>query len=143
MSEDYQASVSKGPEIKNPGPLTRNVLAYDETMRRLIPHIKTQADWAPLEEFVALDEFERVGCFLEVQNWAQYRDMLTGWAGHTAKFETSVRRIAELPGHVYYEIEERHFRGGKTDIVNSMTVFAFNEAGKICHLDVFLQQPAR
>ena len=41
---------------------------------------------------------------------------------------------------VYFEVEERHFRGGDVNVVNSMTVFDFNEDGKIRHLDVYLQQ---
>jgi hypothetical protein len=43
-------------------------------------------------------------------------------------------------GLVYFEVEERHFRGGDVNVVNSMTVFEFNENGKIRHLDVYLQQ---
>jgi hypothetical protein len=126
------------------GPLTRTVLAYEKAIRRLVPTVTQAADWAPLSEFVAVDEFERVGTFLEVQNWQQYTEMLTRWASATAKFETTVRRVVELASHVYYEIEERHFRGHDVTVVtvvNSMTVFEFNEAGKICHLDVYLQQP--
>ena len=51
-----------------------------------------------------------------------------------------MRRISELRGLVYFEVEERHFRGGNVHVVNSMTVFEFNEDGKIRHLDVYLQQ---
>jgi hypothetical protein len=94
-----------------------------------------------LTELVAVDEFERVGCFLEVQNWPQYTEMLAKWASAIATFETTVRRITEVPGLVYYEVEERHFRGGNVHVVNSLTVFEFNEAGKIRHLNVYLQQP--
>ena len=39
--------------------------------------------------------------------------MLTQWASATDSFETTVRRISEVDGLVYFEIEERHFRGGK------------------------------
>ena len=78
----------------------------------------------PLADFVAVDEFERVGTFLEVQDWQQYTAMLTQWASATAKFETTVRRVSELPGLVYFEVEERHFRGDDVHVVNSMTVFA-------------------
>jgi hypothetical protein len=122
------------------GPLTRNVLDYTQTMKRLVPAITAPADWAPLAEFVAVDEFERVGTFLEVQDWQQYTEMLTKWASATETFETTVRRISELPGLVYFEIEERHFRGGNVNVVNSMTVFEFDEDGRIRHLDVYLQQ---
>ena len=123
------------------GPLTRTILDYEGTIRRLVPTIKGPADWAPLAEFVAVDEFERVGTFLEVQTWQQYTDMLTQWASATDSFETTVRRVSELDGLVYFGIEERHFRGGHVHVVNSMTVFEFDEGGKIRHLDVYLQQP--
>ena len=123
------------------GLLTRTILDYEATIRRLVPTIKGPADWAPLAEFVAVDEFERVGTFLEVQTWLQYTDMLTQWASATDSFETTLRRVSELDGLVYFEIEERHFRGGHVHVVNSMTVFEFDKGGKICHLDVYLQQP--
>jgi hypothetical protein len=123
------------------GPLTRKVLDYAQTMKRLVPAIAAPADWAPLAEFLAVDEFERAGPFLEVQDWQQYTEMLTKWASATETFETTVRRISEMPGLVYFEIEERHFRGGNVNVVNSMTVFEFDEDGRIRHLDVYLQQP--
>jgi hypothetical protein len=122
------------------GPLTRTILDYTGTIRRLEPTIKGPADWAPLAEFVAIDDFERVGTFLEVQTWQQYTGMLTQWASATDSFETTVRRVSELDGLVYFEIEERHFQGGRVHVVNSMTVFEFDEGGKIRHLDVYLQQ---
>jgi len=141
MVERRESMVNMGSSLENPGPLTRKVLGYEQTMKRLVPAAKAPNDWAPLAEFVAVDEFERGGTFLEVQNWQQYTEMLTQWASATAKFETTVRRVSELPGLVYFEIEERHFRGDNVNVVNSLTVFEFNEAGKIRHLDVYLQQP--
>lgn len=66
--------------------------------------------------------------------------MMTEWAAATDRFETTVRRVSELPDLVYFEIEERHFRGDTAHVVNSLTVFEFNEDGKIRHLDVYLQQ---
>ncbi len=126
--------------MRDPGPLTRAVLDYTETMARLVPAVNGASDWAPLAEFVAVDEFERVGTFMEVQDWQQYTEMLTKWASATDRFETTVRRVSELPGLVYFEIEERHFRGDAAHVVNSLTVFEFNEDGKIRHLDVYLQQ---
>ena len=94
-----------------------------------------------MTEFVAVDEFERVGTFLEVQSWSQYTEMLTQWASAIATFETTVQRISELPGLVYYEVEERHLVGDQVNVVNSLTVFEFDDDGKIRHLDVYLQQP--
>ncbi len=122
------------------GPLTAKVETYSETVRRIVPNARLTEDWAPLAELVAVDEFERIGTFLEVQNWQQYTEMLTGWASAMDTFETTVRRITEVPGLVYYEVEERHHVGEHTTIVNSLTVFDFNDEGKIRHLDVYLQQ---
>jgi hypothetical protein len=72
---------------------------------------------------------------------AQYIEMLTAWASGTDSFETTVRRASELSHRVYYEIEERHHRAGDVTVVDSTTVFAFDESGKIRRLDVYLQQP--
>jgi hypothetical protein len=122
------------------GPLADRVLKYTETMQRLVPEAKEPADWAPLAALVAVDEFERVGTFREVQDWQQYTEMLSQWAAATDRFDTAVRRISELPGLLYYEVEERHFRGASVHIVNSMTVFEFTDDARIRHLDVYLQQ---
>ena len=127
--------------MTDPGPLTRMVLDYVRTMERLVPTVEAPEDWAPLTDFVAVDEFERVGTFLEVQSWSQYTEMLTQWASATATFETTVQRISELPGLVYYAVEERHLAGENVNVVNSLTVFEFDDDGKIRHLDVYLQQP--
>ena len=126
--------------MTEPGPLTSTVLAYVRTMEEIVPTVAGPEDWAPLAEYVAVDEFERVGTFLEVQDWAQYTGMLTQWASAIATFETTVRRISEVAGLVYYEVEERHHAGDRVAVVNSLTVFAFDDTGQIRHLDVYLQQ---
>ena len=128
-------------DLAEVGPLTRHVLAYEQAMRDLVPLVKSAADWRPLEHFVATESFVRVGTFLEVQDWPQYAEMLTTWANTIDSFETKVRRVAEVEDRVYYEIEERHARGSNVNIVNSMTVFAFNQEKMMRRLDVYLQQP--
>ena len=140
MTDARSSADASTPSTEDLGPLTRKVLEYEQTMKRLVPTVKAPAEWAPLAEFVAVDEFERIGTFLEVQNWQQYTEMITRWASATESFETTVRRISEAGPLVYFEIEERHFRAGSVQVVNSMTVFEFDSDGKICHLDVFLQQ---
>jgi hypothetical protein len=124
------------------GPLTIKVMQYQDTVRQLVPKVKTPQDWAPLASLIAVDRFERIGTFLEVQNWEQYAEMLTGWANSVDSFETTVRRVTELSKLVYFEIEERHLFGGNTHTVNSMTVFEFDSDAKICHVAVYLQQAA-
>jgi hypothetical protein len=140
MVDTRNAVLNHGSTIEGTGPLTRRVLGYTETIERLVPTVTSSADWAALAEYVAVEEFERVGTFLEVQDWQQYVEMLTRWASATDAFETRVRRVSELPGLVYLEVEEGHVRGGTASVVNSMTVFEFDEVGRIRHLNVYLQQ---
>lgn len=122
------------------GPLTKKVRDYADTMARVVSGSPAPDDWSRVAEFVAVDGFERIGPFLEVQDWQQCVEMLSAWAGSVDRFETSVRRITEQGNLVYFQVEERHFVGDQTMKVNSLSVFEFNEAGKICHLDVFLQK---
>ena len=123
------------------GPLTDKVLGYEAAMRRLVPTVRVQEDWQPLTEFVAVEDFERVGTFMEHQDWHAYAEMLTQWAGSIDSFETSLHRVSESGNLVYYEIEERHHRGGNVSVVNSLTVFEFGDDGRIRRLAVYLQPP--
>jgi hypothetical protein len=124
------------------GYLTKKVIAYQDTVKGLVSSATTPQDWvAPLGEFIAADEFERTGPFLDVQNFTQYTEMVNGWAQGTQDFDTTVRRVSELPLRVYFEVEERHQIGDTNLVVNSMSVFEFNDDEKIRRLDVFLQQP--
>jgi hypothetical protein len=122
------------------GPQPRNVLEYQELMKQLVPTVEAPKDWAPLESLVAVDDFERVGTRREVQDWQQYVHLLTGWACAIDRFETTVHRVSELPGVVYFAAEERHFRDQEITVVNSLSVFEFDTAAKIRRLSVYLQQ---
>jgi hypothetical protein len=136
-------SVTPGPVPT--GPLSRKVLEFEAVMKRLVKAAKdpafTVAEWAPLAAYAATGEFERVGTWLEVMNWEQYTAFLTQWATASLGFDTVLRRISELPGLVYLELEERHTRPDGVSVVNSLSVYEFNDDRKIRHLDVYLQQP--
>ncbi|GAA2725029.1 hypothetical protein [Actinocorallia aurantiaca] len=128
--------------IKEHTGLSRKALEYGLTTKRLVDGAKSPgfstADWAPLAELVAVDEFERIGNFKEVMNWQEYVEFLTGWAT-SADWECSFKRVTEKPGLVFLELEERSRIGDYKSIVNSVSVYEFNEAGKIRHIDVYLQ----
>ena len=87
---------------------------------------------------MAVDKFEQVGS-LEVMNWHQYTEFLTKWASQTA-FETKRRRISELPGLVFLELQETNTTETQSTVVNSLSVYEFNDDGKIRHLDIYLQR---
>jgi hypothetical protein len=143
MATSDELTRGSGSDGDKVGPLARRVLAYEAMMRHLVSMPEAPEDWSPLAEFVATDDFERVGTFAEVQNWQQYTEMLTAWAGATSTFESTTLRMSELDNLVFFEIEERHFRNNETSVVNSMTVFEFDEQRRIRRLRVYLQQPPR
>ena len=125
--------------------LSRKVLQYSDSFLKIINKIKkpgfAEADWAPLEELVDLKNFRRQGVFLgeraEISNWQHYKKLLGEYGGMT-QWEGTVRRITEVPGLVYLELEERNTRGGVTDVSNTVTIYEFNSADKLLKLDVYV-----
>jgi hypothetical protein len=130
--------------------LSRKVLQYSENFLRIVNKIKqpgcSDADWAPLEELVDVRNFQRVGVFLtnqaEVSNWQQYKALITQYGGATA-WEGTLRRITEVPGLVFLELEERNTRDGVTDVSNTVTIYKFNDAARLTNLDVYVSHIAR
>jgi hypothetical protein len=139
-----QANENASPNGDAPsefGSLGQRVAAYDSCMRELILNARTADDWAPLSNFVDTEAFTRTGCFLERHDWQGYLDMLVQWAGSTGRFETKLLHLTECGSKVFYEIQETHHRTSQEiDVVNSMTAFEFNDAGKIVALRVYLQK---
>ncbi len=122
--------------------LARKVLEYSLAVQRLVDAAKQPGfgadDWAPITEMIAVDDFERVGNFKEVMRWPQYVEFMTKWA-RTAQWEGSFKRVTEHDGVVLLELEERIGTGEAMGSVNSVSVYEFDAAGKIRHLDIYLQ----
>ena len=121
--------------------LSRKVLEWGLITKRLVDDAKRPGfsieSWAPIKSMVAVDEFERVGNFKEVLRWDDYVAFLTKWAPK-ADWECSFKRITERPdGVVFLELEERMSGAA----VNSLSVYEFDDAGKVRHLDIYLQMP--
>jgi hypothetical protein len=121
---------------------SRIALQYTQTVKRLNDAAKqpgfTAESWAPLAEFVAVDEFERVGNFKEVMNWTEYLGFMTNWAP-SSEWEGSFKRVSEVDGVVFLELEETSRVGDFESVVNSLTVFEFTADDRIRHLDLYLQ----
>jgi hypothetical protein len=121
------------------GPLSRIAARYAEMIEeRARAAGSTEADWAPLAELVAVEDFERVGAYQEVMNWSEYVRFLMQWAGAT-RFETTVHRIIEIGRLVIQEIEERHYKGAEFIRKNVIAVYEFNDTNQIRHLDIYEQ----
>ena len=128
--------------IDDHGGRSRTVLEYVLVTKHLVDEAKKPGfavdSWGPLAELVATDEFERVGAFKEVMDWSAYVDFLTNWAT-SSQWECSLRRVTETPTAVFLELEERSRIGEFDNVVNSLSVYEFDGAGKIRHIDLYLQ----
>jgi hypothetical protein len=121
---------------------SRAVLEYSAVIKRLVDEAKkpgfTADSWAPLAELVDVERFERVGAFKEVMRWNDYVDFLTGWA-RSSQWDCSFKRLTEAADRVFLELEERSTVGDFSSVVNSLSVYEFNDAGRITHIDLYLQ----
>lgn len=130
--------------IENYSGLSRKVLEYSRLMKEAVDAAKlpgfSEANWAPVAAMVDTANFERVGNFKEVMRWDDYVTFLTGWA-QGSDWECSFRRVTENGNVVLLELEERSRVGGHTSVVNSVSVYEFNAAGLLDHLDIYLQMP--
>lgn len=122
-----------------PGPLTRIVNQFVQAQADVMAKgPKVPEDWDPVSQFVAVDEFKRVGAYLEELDWRAYTQFLNDWAQGT-RFEMTEFFITEAGNAVFQEIEERHYHGDTFIRKNVIAVYRFTEDGKIKHLDIYEQ----
>ncbi|MEW9855973.1 hypothetical protein [Novosphingobium sp. M1R2S20] len=124
--------------------LSRKVLEYSQLMKGLVDAAKqpsfTESRWDELAAAVDTASFERVGNFMEVMDWPTYRSFLHGWA-QSSDWDCSFKRVSENGNVVLLELEERSSVGEASSTVNSVSVYEFDDTGKIRHLDIYLQMP--
>jgi hypothetical protein len=125
------------------GPNSRRVLQYGEVIERTVRAAKepgfTAAGWDELAALLDTAKFERVGNDKVAMGWEVYRGLLTQWAT-TTDFWSEFRRISEVGRLVFLELTEHNTpRGGQESVVNSLSLYEFDEAGKLVHLDIYLQ----
>ncbi len=71
-------------------------------------------------------------------NWDQYTGFLTNWAT-ASEWDGLFKRVSEVDGVVFLELEERTKMGDFESVVNSISVYEFTADDKIRHIDVYLQ----
>lgn len=125
------------------GTYARKVLQYGDVIERTVRAAKepgfTEAGWDELASLLDVTKFERVGNDKVAMGWEVYRGLLMMWGG-TTDFWSEFRRISEIGNLVILELTEHNTpRGGAESVVNSCTLYEFDEAGKIVHLDIYLQ----
>ena len=125
------------------GDLSRKVLRYGELIEQTVRAAKqpgfTEAGWDELSALLDTSRFERVGNDRAVMDWAGYRHLLMQWAGAT-DFHQEFRRISEVGNLVFLELTETNTPAdGAATVVNSLSLYEFDDAGRIVHLDIYLQ----
>lgn len=133
-------TVTSTDEMSEAGPLTKIVLEWGRVMQEVASGKKNvvAVDFDVLSEYVAVDEFRRVGAYLEEQTWEEYVAFLAQWGAGT-KFESTVFRMSEIGNTVFREIEERHYHGDDFIRKNVIAVYRFNDENKVSHLDIYEQ----
>lgn len=131
------------PDPATLGPLARKVMHYGDVMERTVVAAKApgfgDSGWDELAALLDTERFERVGNDKAAMGWEVYRGLLTGWAT-TTDFWSEFRRISEVGNVVFLELTEHNTpRGGAESVVNSMSVYEYDAAGKLVHLDIYLQ----
>lgn len=122
------------------GPLRKIVNAFCESQAKVLAAgVSSPSDWAPMAEFLAVDEFKRVGAYLQEFDYPEYCEFMTGWAAGGTRFEMTEFYSSEIGNAVFQEIEERHYRGDTFIRKNVIAVYRFNAANKIVHLDIYEQ----
>jgi hypothetical protein len=122
------------------GPLRTIVSAFCEAQGKVLAAgVSLPSDWAPIAKFLAVDEFRRVGAYLEEFNYTQYCEFMTHWAAGGTRFEMTEFYSTEVGNVVFQEIEERHYRGHTLIRKNVIAVYRFNDDNKIVHLDIYEQ----
>lgn len=125
------------------GEYARKVLAYTDCIKRTVDAAKQpgfdESGWDELASLLDTARFERVGNDKVAMGWDVYRGLLTMW-GTTTDFWSEFRRVSEAGDRVFLELTEHNTpRGGAESVVNSCTVYQFDGAGKLVHLDIYLQ----
>lgn len=128
------------------GRLAARVVDFCHTMERIVARGREPGfsanHWQPLAAYLDAERFVRVGPFHDALDWPAYEAFLTDWARTSEGWRPVFKRIIEAPGIVFLELDEMVTRNGQTTPFHSLSVYEFDEAGRIRRLDVYMQAPA-
>jgi len=129
----------------SPGPLSAKVLQYLDAVARTAARAKasgiTLADWDELAALVDTAAFVRIASPTKHFGWDEHIAQLTQWAPH-ADFETTVLDLRETRDCAFAKLVERNTVGGVHRVVNALSVYVFDDAGKVTGLQTYRQVDA-
>jgi hypothetical protein len=118
-------------------------LEYTDCITRTVAAAKQpdfdESGWDELAALLDLDNFSRVGNDMVAMGWEVYRGLLMGW-GTACDFWAEFDRISQVGNLVFLELTEHSTPvGGAESVVNSLTSYQYDAAGKLVKLGIFLQ----
>ena len=125
------------------GRFALNCLAYTDCIKRTVDAAKQpgfkEAGWDELAALLDVDTFERVGNDKVAMGWEAYRGLLMKWAT-TTHFWAEFHRICQVGNLVFLNLTEHNTPvGGAESVVNSLTSYEYDDAGRLVRLGIFLQ----
>ena len=112
---------------------------YEEICRRSQHTEITAADFGPIAELIATNEFHRIGVFKDEADWPLCLEKYVNFAG-TSLWSGKLRYIKAIDNVVYQELEETITRPHGENVIYTMSVFEFNDEDKVRALRVYMQQ---
>ncbi len=118
-------------------------LEYTDCIKRTVEAAKqpgfTEAGWDELAALLDVENFERVGNDKVAMGWDVYRGLLMQW-GTTTGFWAEFHRISQVGNMVYLHLTEHNTPvGGSESVVNSLTTYEYDDAGRLVRLGIYLQ----
>lgn len=98
----------------------------------------TAADFDPIAELVA-DDFTRIGIYKDEADWPLCLEKYLQFAG-TSLWSGRLRHIHAVDGVVFQELEETITRTQGENVINTMSVFEFDENDRVRSLRIYMQQ---
>lgn len=112
---------------------------YEEICKRSQHTEITAADFDPIAELIATNEFHRIGVFKDEADWPLCLEKYVNFAG-TSLWSGKLRYINAIDNVVYQELEETITRPHGENVIYTMSVFEFNDEDKVRALRVYMQQ---
>lgn len=112
---------------------------YKEICERSQHSKITAADFDPIAELLAADEFTRIGIYKDEADWPLCLEKYLQFAG-TSLWSGKLRYINTVGNIVFQELEETITRPQGANVINTMSVYEFNDDDKVTALRVYLQQ---
>lgn len=112
---------------------------YEDVCKRAQHTEITAADFDPIAELIATDEFTRIGIYKDEADWPLCLEKYLQFAG-TSLWSGKLRHINTVGNIVFQELEETITRPQGENVIYTMSVYEFDESEKVRQLRIYLQQ---